>query len=144
MSERATASVSAEFMQLWTFNGVGTHLAMFVVFHRASPLFPFAPLVARAIVAGPMNLFTLYLKVRESQLENALRAEILLDHPAVRAAFGTAEERFRPRPAGRAGDVVEARSRRPATPHQGSVEVDGDLVVGRARVPLAAHDQSSL
>ena len=64
------------FMRLWTFNGVGTTLAMYVVLTALAPLFPFAPLVAWAIVAGPMNLFTLFLKLRESQLEAQVRAEL--------------------------------------------------------------------
>ncbi len=73
------------FMRLWTFNGTGTHLALYVVMTALAPLFPFAPLVAWAIVAGPMNLFTLFLKLRESQLESQLRAELAAS-PAGQAA----------------------------------------------------------
>lgn len=64
------------FMRLWTFNGVGTHLAMYVVLTALAPLFPYAPLVAWGIVVGPMNLLTLYLKLREPRIEAALRAEL--------------------------------------------------------------------
>jgi hypothetical protein len=64
------------FMRLWTFNGVGTHLALYVVMTALAPLYPYAPLVAWGIVAGPMNLFTLFLKLREPQLEARVREEL--------------------------------------------------------------------
>jgi len=57
------------FMRLWTFNGIGTHLCFYVVCTAVAPLYPLAPLFGWAFVAGPMNLFTLYLKLRERQLE---------------------------------------------------------------------------
>ena len=44
-----------------------------------APLFPFARLLAWSIVAGPMNLFTLFLKLRERQLESQLRAELVVE-----------------------------------------------------------------
>jgi hypothetical protein len=46
------------FMRLWTFNGIGTQLCFYVVCTAVAPLYPFAPLVGWAVVAGPMNLFT--------------------------------------------------------------------------------------
>ncbi len=57
------------YMRLWTFNGIGTHLFFYVLCTAIAPLYPIAPLVGWAVVAGPMNLFTLYLKIRERQLE---------------------------------------------------------------------------
>ena len=57
------------FMRLWTFNGMGTHMEILMLGCLLSPLYSPAPLLAWAMVAGPMNLYTLYLKREETRLE---------------------------------------------------------------------------
>jgi hypothetical protein len=54
-------------MRLWTFNGMGTHMEILMLGCLLSPLYPAAPLVAWALVSGPMNLYTLYLKREEAR-----------------------------------------------------------------------------
>jgi hypothetical protein len=64
------------FMRLWSFNGVGTHLSLFVLATALTPLFPNAPLWSWAFVALPMNALTIGLNLAERGLETRLRAEL--------------------------------------------------------------------
>jgi hypothetical protein len=62
-------------MKLWTWNGLGLHLFMFVVACLVTPLYPYACVVVCFIYLGPMNLLTAYVAWKERQIERALQAD---------------------------------------------------------------------
>jgi len=63
-------------MRLWTWNGLGTHLAILLAGTAATPFFQGATVAAWAFILGPVNLLTLYLRSSERRIERALQARL--------------------------------------------------------------------
>ncbi len=63
-------------MRLWTWNGLATHLALFLVATALTLVHPGAVFGVWAFMLGPMNVATLALGARERQIERALRARL--------------------------------------------------------------------
>lgn len=63
-------------MRLWTFNGLATHLALFLVAAALTPLYVGAVTVAWWIMVVPLNLMTLGLNLAERRIERRLAIDL--------------------------------------------------------------------
>src|SRR6185436_3857346 len=63
-------------MRVWRWNGLASHLYLFLLVTVAAPFYAGSPLVLWAFFLGPMNLMTWYLFVREKGIERRLQAKI--------------------------------------------------------------------
>jgi hypothetical protein len=62
-------------MRLWTWDGLGLHLFMFVIACFVTPFYRLASPVVCIIYLVPMNLLTAYIVLRERQIERELQAD---------------------------------------------------------------------
>jgi hypothetical protein len=65
-------------MRLWTFNGLASHLALFLTAIIATPAYPGAVLVAWWFMLVPMNLFTVCLGISDRRIEREVQAKLAL------------------------------------------------------------------
>jgi phosphatidylglycerophosphate synthase len=65
-----------EVMRLWTWNGLATHLSLFLVAAALTPFFHSAALYVWLFILGPMNLITLYLRSSERTIERDVQAQL--------------------------------------------------------------------
>lgn len=72
----AYRNVFRRLMRLWTFEGLGTHLCIFVVAALTTPVFRDSAVVAWLVIAGPMNLLALYLEHAERRIESEFLASL--------------------------------------------------------------------
>jgi phosphatidylglycerophosphate synthase len=63
-------------MRLWTFNGLATHLALFLVAAALTPVYAYAVTVAWWLMIVPLNLMTLALLLVERRVERRLALEL--------------------------------------------------------------------
>jgi hypothetical protein len=49
------------YMRLWTWNGIGTHFGLMLVASVLAIWWPVAPIWVWVVIAGPLNLYTVYL-----------------------------------------------------------------------------------
>lgn len=63
-------------MRLWTFNGLASHLVLFLFAMIATPAYPGAATVAWWFILVPMNLFTVYLGVMDRRIERDVQAKL--------------------------------------------------------------------
>ena len=69
-------------MRLWVWNGLGTHLSLFLVAAALTPIYPDAVLVTWWLILVPMNLFTWLLMKRDQRTERALQTRLGRAMPA--------------------------------------------------------------
>jgi hypothetical protein len=63
-------------MRVWRWNGLSTHLYLFMLATLATPFFAGSVFVIWLFMLGPMNLVTYYLFVKEKRIEQALQAKL--------------------------------------------------------------------
>jgi hypothetical protein len=63
-------------MRLWTFNGLASHLAVLLTAIAATRSYMGATLAAWWFILVPMNLFTLYLGIRDRRIEREVQAKL--------------------------------------------------------------------
>lgn len=61
-------------MRVWTWNGLATHLTLFLVATAVTPWFHGAALAAWLVIVGPLNLMTLGLEAAERRTERYFQA----------------------------------------------------------------------
>lgn len=61
-------------MRLWRWNGLASHLYLFLIVTIATPFYRGSELVLCGFLVGPMNLMTAYLFFREKRIERELQA----------------------------------------------------------------------
>ncbi len=77
--DRERALYAARFgttMKLWTWNGLGLHLVMWVVACLVTPYFHWACIVVCFVYLVPMNALTVYILRKERSLERSLQADL--------------------------------------------------------------------
>jgi phosphatidylglycerophosphate synthase len=72
----------ARTMQLWTWDGLGLHLVLFVIAAGITPYFQGAIFVVWVFFLVPQNAFTAYIVWKEKRIERALQAELKRTAPA--------------------------------------------------------------
>ena len=63
-------------MRVWRWNGLASHLYLFLIATVATPFYRGSAFVIWAFMLGPMNLVTAYLFVREKGIEQRLQANL--------------------------------------------------------------------
>ena len=63
-------------MRLWRWNGLASHLYVFLLVTLVTPFYAGSELLLCAFFLGPMNLMTAYLFVREKGIEQRLQAQL--------------------------------------------------------------------
>jgi hypothetical protein len=66
-------------MRLWTWNGLATHLTLFLAASALTPMFPDAALAVWWILLVPMSLFTWLLLRTERRIETHLQQRLSYD-----------------------------------------------------------------